>query len=303
MLSTLWQQSRSLTATALVMLIAFVFSLIGLALDPRIVTAMPVWLKPAKFAISTAIFAASIAWLFRYLPDFPKTKRFIGPALSFILILEVGIIDFQAARGTTSHFNVSTPQNIVLFAIMGTAIGILWLLSVWLLVALFRQPFQDRAWGWTLRLALLISVLGSGSGGLMTTPTPAQRAVIAQHQRPSVIGAHTVGAPDGGPGLPALGWSTRHGDLRIPHFIGMHALQIIPLLAWWARRKRTVPFVFSISASYFVLYLILLFQALAGESITEPSNAALAALAIWFVATLAALIPFNRRADCIEAVS
>ena len=186
---------------------------------------------------------------------------------------------------------------------MGTAIGILWLLSVWLLVALFRQPFQDRAWGWALRLALLISVLGSGSGGLMTTPTPAQRAVIAQHQRPSVIGAHTVGAPDGGPGLHALGWSTRHGDLRIPHFIGMHALQIIPLLAWWARRKRTVPFVFSISASYFVLYLILLFQALAGESITEPRNAALAALAIWFVATLAALIPFNRRANSIEAVS
>jgi hypothetical protein len=55
MLSLLWQDSRALTATAAIMLVDFLLNLIGLAVDPRIITGMPAWLKPAKFALSTAI--------------------------------------------------------------------------------------------------------------------------------------------------------------------------------------------------------------------------------------------------------
>lgn len=302
MISTLWNQSRILTATAAVMCLAFVLSLAGLLIDPRIISGAPAWMKPAKFALSSAIFAASIAWLFQYLPSFRKTARWIGPALALILVLEVGIIDFQAVRGTTSHFNVSTAENSLMYAVMGISIGILWLLSIWLLIALCKQTFQDPAWGWALRLGMLISVLGSASGGLMTMPTSEQRAAMHRHERPTAVGGHTVGAPDGGPGIVAVGWSKEHGDIRIPHFLGLHALQLVPLLVWWRGRKRNRRFVFAISGSYLALYFILLWQALRGESIIEPSSLTLGVLALWLIATVIDLNPFERGSYHMEAV-
>jgi len=71
----------------------------------------------------------------------------------------------------------------------------------------------------------------------MLRPTPEQGSEL-RAGRISPVGGHTVGAPDGGNGLPGVGWSTQHGDLRIPHFFGMHAFQIVPALSWLLTRRR-----------------------------------------------------------------
>src|SRR4051795_13505355 len=98
-LGKLWRSSRSLTAVAIVMLAAFLASATGLLVDPRIITGAPAWLKPAKFAISSAIYAGTLAWLFRYLQVWPRFVRALGSTTAAVLVLEVGIIDIQAARG------------------------------------------------------------------------------------------------------------------------------------------------------------------------------------------------------------
>lgn len=112
----------------------------------------------------------------------------------------------------------------------------------------------------------------------MTAPQPAQLAAGGK-----ILGAHTVGLADGGPGLPVLGWSTVGGDLRIPHFVGMHALQLIPLLLIGGEllshrirvlRLPTVRFrlLGIATAGYAGLLALLTWQALRGQSIVHPDT-------------------------------
>jgi hypothetical protein len=296
----LWSHSPPLMATGFLMLAALVASIAGIFLDHRIITGVPAWLKPTKFAISTAIYAITIAWLFRYLAVWPRFTRAMGCILAAALTLEVAIIDLQAARGTTSHFNTGTPLDFALFGMMGIAIALLWLASAGILVALFRQQFTDRAWGLALRLGLLITVLGSAAGGLMLRTTPEQAVQAAQHHTVTIHGGHTVGAPDGGPGLPGVGWSTQHGDLRIPHFFGLHGIQIIPLFAWAVLRRRSLStrqqtrIIATAAASYTSLIAILTWQALRGQSIAEPDNITLAVMGLWIAGTTALVVLSSR---------
>ena len=159
-------------------------------------------------------------------------------------------------------------------------------------VALWRQTFTDRALGWALRVGMSIAIVGAFTGGLMTTPTAAQLADARAGKRMMIAGAHTVGAPDGGAGIPGTGWSTEHGDLRVAHFVGLHAMQALPLVAVLARRRLSttgrVRLVLTAAASYIALYGILLWQALRGQSVLAPDSLTLTTIGVWAIATAVA---------------
>jgi len=113
----------------------------------------------------------------------------------------------------------------------------------------------------------------------MTQPTVAQLAVLhATGHLPPVWGAHNVGVPDGGPGLLFLGWSTTGGDLRIAHFVGLHALQVRPFLGWflsaerfpWLSTGQRVALVWTIGLGYLGLVGSLLWQALRDQPLIAP---------------------------------
>jgi hypothetical protein len=81
--------------------------------------------------------------------------------------------------------------------------------------------------------------------------------------------------------------------MRVPHFIGLHALQAFALVAvvvtrW--RRSEAVKATFAAAASYTSLFLLLLWGALRGQSVVGPDATMLAALAIWLATTVSVFV-------------
>ena len=306
-LGALWQASPPLTAVGLLMLVAAVPTIIGIVVDPRIITGAPAWLKPFKFAISTAIYSLTLAWIFSLFSGWPRMRRIVEWTTAIVFVLENVIIFGQAWRGTTSHFNSATILDRTLFAIMGTAIIIQTIVSVAVAVALWRTRFADRALGWALRFGMTLTIAGAMTGPLMTRPTEAQLEQVRAGGGMPLVGAHSVGGVDGGPGIPVTGWSREHGDVRVPHFIGLHAIQALAIVAVVLRRWRRpesvrVRAVLVAAGSYASLFLLLLWEALRGQSIVAPDTAALTSLAIWAALTglaVGAVVVRSRTTDRI----
>lgn len=271
--------------------LSLVFGVLMLV-DPRLIEGAPAWLKPLKFAVSTGIYSVTLSWILRFLPAWPRLARRVALITAVVFVIEVALIALQAARGTISHFNTGTAADAAIFSVMGVAIFTQSIAAVAVTVALWRQTFTDRAMGWGLRLGMTLAVVGASVGGMMTQPTAAQLAHARDTGTMPRSGAHTVGAPDGGPGLPGTGWSTAHGDLRAPHFVGLHAMQVLPLLALLVARRRLrdaarIRAVLGASVSYAALFLILLTQAMMGQSLVAPSGPIASALTAWVAGTVA----------------
>jgi hypothetical protein len=267
-----------------------VVCLVGLAVDDRVLTGAPIWLKPLKFAISIAVYGFTWAWLISLLHVGKRLAQRVSVVLVATLLLEQVLIVMQVVRGKTSHFNVLTPFDSTVFAVMGVSIAILWTGSLVLTVLVLRTPFADRATRWALRIGSVISLAGVGMGALMTSPTSAQLDSIDDGTFKGIIGAHSVGVEDGGPTMPLTGWSTTGGDLRIPHFVGMHALQVLPLLVLLLTVLATrVPalrsdavrarLVVVAGAGYGLLFALVLWQAERGQPLLRPDGLTLAAFA------------------------
>jgi len=210
----LWRRDRVL-ATAGWILVGLLAAMACVApFDPRLVTGINPWIKPIKFGASIALYLWTLAWLIGYLGGPRWVLQTIRWSVSVIMVGEFLCVAVQAARGTTSHWNNATPFDSAIWTAMSIGIMLNTLLDI-LVLALFLRPLPrlSRAYRWGIRLGLAVFILGGIEGLWMV-----------------FSGAHTVGGPDGGPGLPLLNWSTRAGDLRVAHLLGLHAVQILPLV-------------------------------------------------------------------------
>ncbi|MBP7693033.1 MAG: hypothetical protein KA764_14010 [Anaerolineales bacterium] len=305
-LSRLWRTNWPLTVVGLGSLALLAFTAVMIVVDPRLITGAPAWVKPAKFALSTIAYALTLTWMLGYVQGRPRLVNVVGTVTAAGFIVELALIVVQVVRGVRSHFNLSTPLDGALFSIMGVTIVVVWLMNLLAALLVLRQKFTDPALAWSLRLGLLITLYGAGVAFCMTSPTPDQLAALQAGAAPAFIGAHSVGVADGGAGLPFLGWSTTGGDLRIPHFVGLHALQIVPGLGWLISRlftafsaRRRAALVWTGALGYLGLALTLTWQALRGQSVIAPDAWTLGALAVLGLSVAglsAALILSGRRA-------
>ena len=284
--------NRALLALTAATAVLAVVAGIGVFTDPRILTGVPIWLKPFKFAVSFAIYAWTLAWLLAVMPRRSRPAEWAGIVITAVSVIELAIVVLQVIRGRTSHFNVSTPFDAALWSAMGASIMVLFLAHVVIAVTALRQRMPDRAAAYAIRLGLGVSLLGLALGFLMTTQPGVGGAV----------GAHSVGVPDGGPGMPVTGWSTTGGDLRISHFVGMHALQALPILAYLLGRRTLLAdavrarLVLIGGSAYTVLVLLLTWQALRAQPLLRPDGLTLAALAALAAGTVAAVALVLRKA-------
>ncbi len=211
-LDQLRRRSAPLTALAVMHLAMLAVFLVAGALDDTLILGINRWIKPAKFAISIAIYLATIAWL---LPDTGVVDRARSRVVAIIgatLTYEMLAIGLQAARGTTSHYNIASAFDAAIFSSMGAAILVNTLAAAYLARGAWRRLHREPSGyqsGIVAGFALFL--VGSAIGGWLVSNN-----------------GHTVGAPDGGPGLPLVNWSRESGDLRIAHFVGLHALQFLP---------------------------------------------------------------------------
>lgn len=217
LLRELRRRDRLLTTAGWWMVAGLAVAAVLAALDTRLILGINPWIKPMKFLSSIAIFLWTMAW---FMPEaeLRHARRISVVRWTIVTAMagEILLIGLQAARGTTSHFNVATMFDAVVFQTMGALIAANTIAVAAFLFSLPSASAPSRA-GYIrgVRLGLAIFVAGSLEGFVMTTNM-----------------AHSVPGPDGGPGLPFVNWSTTSGDLRIAHFIALHALQALPLAGY-----------------------------------------------------------------------
>jgi hypothetical protein len=210
------RQSRGLAVAFWFHVALTVGALTAMPFDSRRILGLNPWIKPLKFDLSTLIYLLTIALMLHALGrlgERTRSRAWLGWGFGICMVVENAIISLQSARGVRSHMNFSTVTDALLFAVMGLFIALNTVLATWLLALWCWMKTQFApAIVWGVRLGLLMLLAASAEGVRIT-----------------VQQTHTVGAKDGGPGLPFLNWSTLHGDLRVAHFFALHGLQLLPL--------------------------------------------------------------------------
>ncbi|WP_327148463.1 hypothetical protein [Nocardia sp. NBC_01329] len=276
---------------------------LGLLVDDRELLGESIWLKPLKFSFAFGIYAATLAWLLAKLDRGRRVGWWMGVVFAVFAVIEVGLITIIAARGSFSHFNVgdADPVNRVLVAIFQNGVPAIFFSNLAIAVVVLIQRTCDQALSRAMRAGIVLSTIGTTVPLWLGVGVNARERTVADADGATVtlFGAHGIGDPDGA-GMPITNWSTTGGDMRVPHFIGMHGIHIMLLTAAllvvlatrypWLRDERVRAHLIGIVAlGYIGLLAGVAWQARRGQSLIHPDRPTLVLFAGLALATTAAI--------------
>ncbi|MFG3338328.1 hypothetical protein [Glycomyces sp. NPDC048151] len=266
-------------------------SLLAIPFDDRTIQGENVWIKAFKFGFSFFTYCLSLAWLLSHMTKLRRTGWAFGTLFAVISAAEVAVIVAAAARGEYSHFNASEDAFNQVVQLAFQFVPVMFLANLVIAVIVLFQRIGDKAVTAVVRWGLLLSSLGMFAAFfIVTVGGQGQRtAVDANGNEVPLNAGHGVGDLDGN-GMFLTGWSTTGGDMRVPHFIGLHGIQVLIGVAMllgflavrraWLRDERVRAAVVRwLALGYLGVFATAVVQAVRGQSFVAPDAASLAGYA------------------------
>lgn len=214
----LYRRNRAYTVIGFTILafVPIIFAL--MQIDDRMTDGQNVWLKPLKFHVSLGTYSLTLAFFSAWMSEKGRNS-FIQRSIVFwfalAMIFETIWLLSASAQGIRSHFNDDGGLYTILYPISGLFAIILVLAALVMGISVLRARKEANneglaeAIGWGL---ILTFVLTAVTVSPLTSPF-------------ADLGGSKSGYNEG-----IFGWRMEGGDLRAAHFLGTHALHVVPAI-------------------------------------------------------------------------
>ncbi len=249
--------------TALSLLAIILSALAALLFDYQLIDGISIWSKPLKFSISFALYGGSFLYASGFFQTLSKRKARLFNSVMLTAPI-AGSVDLILIFAQALLYKIGAPEACIFFCNGAQRLAILPLAfaDFALLYFIVTEKQQSTIFRSALSWGAVLAACGFIPGFLLLLPYECQNALAVSLIDPGEIVS-----------MPLLGWNLNSGDLRIPHFIGLHALQILPLAAFVIERfldfldeNQKCFLISNFAFAYFAAILIFSWQALKAES-------------------------------------
>jgi hypothetical protein len=180
------------------------------------------WRKPVTFGVSFGTVLISVTWVASYLRMPERRRALVLAVLSADCVLEVSGITIQAWRHVPSHFNTESGFNAAIaYGLAAGGAVLVATLGTLAAYAIAGRINAAPAMVLALRAGFAFLLAGLAAGAAMIVR--GQQLIRGEHQ--------TLAAYDSA------------GYLKWFHAITLHAVLVLPVLAWLLARTRLAPHV------------------------------------------------------------